>query len=167
MLIDFDKNSLFITFIFSGLLIGITIISIYFYYKISNSFYKYLMLVGCIPVLVILILGYLLSPQRIVFKNDKLKIDRIISDVYIDYSKIKEVNLVNSDDIFLNSKKIFASFGFWGYYGKFRSEKYGVYYLYARRGEGSYIILKTDSKTYVIAPSKPMVFMEKLKNKLK
>jgi len=50
MFIDFDKNTLILTFIFSGLLFGIILTSIYFCLKISNSFYKYLIILGFIPI---------------------------------------------------------------------------------------------------------------------
>jgi hypothetical protein len=165
--VDFDKNSLILTFIFTSLLFSGIITSLYIYYKISNSFYKYLTLAGSIPMVAVLLLGYLLSPQKIVFENDKLKIDRIISDVYIDYSEIKEINIVNSQEVFLNAKRISASGGFWGYYGKFKSEKLGVYYLYARRDKGDYVIIKTNEKIYILAPSNIDAFVKKLKEKCK
>jgi len=167
MFIDFDKNTLILTFIFSGLLFGIIITSIYFCLKISNSFYKYLIILGSIPILVILIFGYLLSPKKIVFEKDRLKIDRSISDVYIECSNIREVKILNSKEVFLNSKRIFASGGFWGYYGKFNSEKLGVYYLYARRDKGDYVIIKTNEKIYILAPSNIDAFVKKMKEKCK
>jgi hypothetical protein len=69
MFIDFDKNTLILTFIFNDLLFGIILTSIYFCLKISNSFYKYLIILGSIPILVILIFGYLLSPKKLFLKK--------------------------------------------------------------------------------------------------
>jgi len=167
MFIDFDKNTLILTFIFSVLLVEIIITSIYFCLKISNSFYKYLIILGSIPILVILIFGYLLSPKKIVFEKDRLKIDRSISDVYIECSNIREVKILNSKEVLLNAKRIFASGGFWGYYGKFKSEKLGVYYLYARRSSGDYFLIRTSDKTYVLAPFDVNSFIKELKEKCK
>jgi len=163
MKFNYDKKTLIITFIITILMLFVGI-KFFKSFEISKGFWKYLSLFFSFFIILALILSYLFSPERVIL-GDKLIIYRIISKVYIDYSKIKEILSIDAKELAYSSTKLFGNSGVFGYYGKFQSNKLGIYYLYTRRINGNYVILKTVDKTYVLAPNDVDLFMKNLREK--
>jgi len=162
---NYDKKTIIVTFIiFILMLFGV--IKLFQLFEISRGFWKYFSLFFLLFIIFALILSYLLLPKRVIL-DDRLIIDRVLSKIYIDYKNIKEVNILDSNDVINKSTKVFGNSGLFGYYGKFRSDKFGKYFLYAKRISGKYVLIKTNNNSYIIAPSKPEIFIEKLKEKCK
>ena len=117
-----------------------------------------------VPVLVILIVitycgCFLYRPLSYEISNGKIIVNRLISNVNFNFSDIKEVKKINNLSIF-STVRIFASGGFFGYFGVFWNLKYGRMNFYATRRNNALMIISNENVKFVITPNEPNVFLE-------
>jgi len=162
---NYDKKTILITIV-ATILIIFGMVKLIEFFSIAKGVFRYVSLLFFAFLALTLIFSYLLSPLSIIL-GDKLIIDRIISKIYIDYSMIQEIFIFDAKELMASSIRVFGNGGLFGYYGRFKSDKLGNYYLYARRTSGKYCVIKTKDKTYVFAPEDVDMFIAKLKERCK
>lgn len=105
------------------------------------------------------IFSYLLSPRGYTIDKANLTVVRWLNPVVIPLASISKMESA-TDRLLDDSIRLLGNHGLWGCYGKYRSSKLGIYYLYARNLKN--LILLDSEKKYVIAPEKPQEFLQAL-----
>jgi hypothetical protein len=149
--------------IFLTLLLNVFIISLYYfiifrkdYVEIPSVATKYFLL---LLFAIIAIVPYILHPKEYLIKDNHILIK---SPVFT----IKKINIYDLMDIketnthaFNMHMRMFASKGFWGYFGIFNSKPYGRYSVYASNlTDLVFIITKTKDIT-IISPKQRLDFI--------
>lgn len=137
----------FVTFLF----IGIIAFHIDLAASHSNSFP--LILTGVFTAaLLIGIYGvcYSYRPLKYVVEPGRLIIKRPLKDKVIAFSEIKDVYAIKKDSMGW-TWKTFGNGGLFGFYGEFRSDRYGDMTWYATR-KSNYVMLETTDGKVVLTP---------------
>ncbi len=103
--------------------------------------------------------SYLLSPRGYTIDNANLTIVRWLKPVVIPLAGISKTE-PSTDKLLDDSIRLLGNHGLWGCYGKYRNNKLGTYYLYARNLKN--LILLEGEKKYVVAPERPQEFLQDL-----
>jgi len=119
------------------------------FYKNSITYLSFIVFITT----AILVTTFFFAPKSYVITNNSIVIKKVLGSIEIDKADIIEVAPPASDDL-KGSIRTFASGGFFGYFGKFRSPKLGKYNMYAGTMKTSNLLvikLKNGNK-YVISP---------------
>lgn len=103
-------------------------------------------------------LGYM--PIRLTIENDKITLHRLFGAINIPIKDIIEIKAIeNSETAF--SIRVFGSGGLFGYLGKFKNPKLGIYTMYATN-LNELILIRTNGKKYVFSCKDRNKFIESL-----
>ena len=135
----------FVTVLFVSILVAIPIsISFGFTFVLLTTIYAF-----C----------YLYRPLKYVVESDKIIIKRPFRDKVIGITKVKEVYTIKKDSMGW-VLKTFSNGGLFGYYGEFKSGRYGQMTWYATK-RSNYIMLETsDHEKIVLTPDNPDMVKE-------
>jgi len=132
------------------------IIGIQFFY---NSLGNVIPICKAIGLTLIYFITYFFRPINYQILADKLVIHRTISDIKIERTEIKSVELLEKE--MLNSTiRVFGVGGLFGYYGKFTNAKMGMMTWYATRRDKAVMVITITSKKIIITPDEPAKFVE-------
>ena len=101
--------------------------------------------------IVLLLFCYLYAPQSYEVTDTELIIQRKLKDVIIPISDIKEVKLVDDQEM-KGLIRTFGVGGLFGYYGKFYSTSFGSMTFYATQSRNRMLIVRGDDKKLVLTP---------------
>lgn len=102
---------------------------------------------------------YLYRPLKYVVESDKIIIKRPYRDKVISLAIIKEAYAIKKDSMGW-VWKTFGNGGLFGFYGEFRSDRYGQMTWYATR-RSNYMMLETyDNEKIVLTPDNPDMVIE-------
>jgi hypothetical protein len=79
------------------------------------------------------------------------------------YSQIREISILKK--ISWKSVRLFASGGFYGYFGLFYIPDIGKAWIYSTRRE-NVILIRTERKNYILSPDDPEDFVEDVKRRI-
>ena len=96
----------------------------------------------------------LTMPRYLVIQNGLIIITHPIGRTVIEKSQVVKIEAIDSSDL-RGSLKLFASGGFFGWFGIFRNSKFGTYHLYCGEVKNIYLIV-TTTKKYIISSQKPI-----------
>jgi hypothetical protein len=132
------------------------IIGIQFFY---NSLGNVIPICTAIGLTLIYFITYFFRPINYQILVDKLVIHRTISDIKIERTEIKSVELLEKE--MLNSTiRVFGVGGLFGYYGKFTNSKMGMMTWYATRRDKAVMVITVTDKKIIITPDEPAKFVE-------
>ncbi|HEU5291974.1 MAG TPA: PH domain-containing protein [Cyclobacteriaceae bacterium] len=93
---------------------------------------------------------YLYRPLKYVLESGKLIVKRPFKDKTIDLSDIRDAYVITKDSMGW-VVKTFGNGGLFGFYGEFRSSRYGHMTWYATR-KSNYVMLETTEGRIVLTP---------------
>ena len=105
--------------------------------------------VFAIPLLLILVVSYVLSPQGYAVADGFLVVRRVAGNIRIPLHDIRGVRAADSGDL-TGSIRLWGSGGMFGYYGLYRTPGLGVCRWYVT--DRSRPVVVTAAKTYVVSP---------------
>lgn len=108
----------------------------------------------------VLLAAYAWSPTGYEIANGNVVIHRLIGNVEIPVSGIREIRIATRDDL-RSSMRIFGSGGLFGYYGLFRNSKLGDSNWYVTDRSRA-IVLAGDSGIAIVSPEDQTGFMAAL-----
>jgi len=100
---------------------------------------------------VIFVGAYLYAPNKYIVKNGTLIIVRPIKRIIIPLADIKEVRLLNKEELG-TLIRMFGSGGLFGYYGTFKSTRMGKLKLYTTRRNNRIMLTTIDEERILISP---------------
>ncbi|HOI41333.1 MAG TPA: PH domain-containing protein [Elusimicrobiales bacterium] len=103
--------------------------------------------------------SYLLAPKGYLIGPDRMTIVRALNPIVVPFDAISGAETAGPE-LFKDSIRVMGSGGFWGYYGKYQSSPLGKYYMYARKTWD--LVLVRGRENYVVAPEKPLEFIDSL-----
>ncbi len=95
-------------------------------------------------------LAYAYSPKSYVLLGDAIVVKRLIGDVRVPRSEIREIRAGVPDD-FTGVVRLWGNGGLFGYYGLFRTSKLGKCHWYAT-DRSKMVVVVTADKTLVLSP---------------
>jgi aminopeptidase-like protein len=108
-------------------------------------------------------LVYLYSPQKIRVTNSSIEIIRIIKPVEIPIGNIITAKKYTSFGK-TKSKRVFASGGLFGYYGRFSNNELGDFEMYATKLD-ELVLITTETKRYLISCESSEKFIADVQSK--
>lgn len=109
----------------------------------------------------IVVLPYLLSPRGFILTANGVLIKRHLRSILIPYSEITAFRRASWT---WRGIRLWASGGLYGFFGLFHIQKLGRVQMYVT-DRGKMILMETrQGKKYIISPSSPQEFLEKLKS---
>ncbi|MDR2840250.1 MAG: PH domain-containing protein [Paludibacter sp.] len=103
---------------------------------------------------IVLLFGTLsFLPIKVSINDSEITVTKIIGTVSIKIADIQQIERTKAVDT-VNSVRIFASGGFWGYIGKLNSPALGDYFSYVTNSADK-ITIKTNDKIYIISCNNP------------
>jgi hypothetical protein len=141
----------------TGILIGISIIGLYYY---ANSGEIWLFIIVILPLVIVvssaffIIRGYEIS-------NDKLFVRRLIWDTEIDLDGLQSI--VINPVAMKRSIRIFGNGGLFCFSGLFRNRLLGYYRAYATNPKSA-VVLKLSNQVVVVTPDNPTAFAAQIKD---
>ena len=109
----------------------------------------------------IYLLVYIYRPINYQLTDKFLLIHRIISDVKIERTRIKNMEQVSTDQL-RYAMRIFGVGGMFGYYGKFRTSKMGTMTWYATRRDRFVLVETIEGKKIILTPDEPEKLIQDL-----
>lgn len=153
---SWDSTVLLITFLTNAVLLVIAIIcfikfKLYLRTTFLNAkilcFFSMLLCIG------IIIFGALFLPLKVSIAHNEICINRMISNVLIKNSDVKEIRTTTKSDT-QNAIRTFGSGGLWGFLGKFNSPSLGDYNMYVTN-TSKMITIKTKTDVFIISCDNP------------
>jgi hypothetical protein len=95
--------------------------------------------------------AYLYAPNKYIVKSGMLIIVRPIKRIIIPLADIKEVRLLNKEELG-TLIRMFGSGGLFGYYGTFKSTRMGKLKLYTTRRNNRIMLTTVDEERILISP---------------
>lgn len=121
------------------------------------------MMLVCMP-LIVLIVPYLFSPRGYALTTTGVLIKRPLKNVFIPYDSIVSVRTVAEELKW--GIRLWGSGGLYGFIGLFRFKKLGNVRMYVT-DRGKMVLIETRCNVrYIISPSDPVTFIEKIKLQL-
>lgn len=119
------------------------------------------MLSLAIPSLIISIAMYAYAPVSVCLTADSVVIKRLLaSDVRISYSDIDSMRAVSNPDL---SWRLFASGGFMGHWGLFRSRALGKFIAFVGKKSGSILVMRKQNIPVIFSCSNSEAVLKALK----
>ncbi|WP_462254751.1 PH domain-containing protein [Ferruginibacter sp.] len=104
-----------------------------------------------VGLLIFYFLAFAFRPIKYSLTNDTLIVHRLFSDVKIERSKIKSVQLLDKEKLSW-SVRVFGVGGFFGYFGKFANAKLGTMTWYATRKDKIVLVEMLNNKKIILTP---------------
>ncbi|WP_462219386.1 PH domain-containing protein [Ferruginibacter sp.] len=111
-----------------------------------------------VGLLIIYFIVFAFRPVKYSLTAGNLIVHRLFSDVKIERSKIKSVELVDKEKLSW-SVRIFGVGGFFGYCGKFANAKLGTMTWYATRKDRIVLVKMLNNKKIILTPDEPEKFV--------
>lgn len=111
--------------------------------------------------LLIVVLPYLFSPRGFILTTDGILIKRHLRSIIIPYSEISEVRRVPWTR---RAVRLGASGGLYGFFGLFHIQGMGKAWMYVTDRSKMILIGTKRGTKYIISPSDPQAFIEKLES---
>ncbi len=111
-----------------------------------------------VGLLIIYFIVFAFRPVKYSLTADNLIVHRLFSNVKIERSKIKSVELVDKEKLSW-SVRIFGVGGFFGYFGKFANAKLGTMTWYATRKDRIVLVKMLNNKKIILTPDEPEKFV--------
>ncbi len=108
--------------------------------------------------LIIYFIVFAFRPVKYSLTADNLIVHRLFSNVKIERSKIKSVELVDKEKLSW-SVRVFGVGGFYGYFGKFANAKLGTMTWYATRKDRIVLVKMLNNKKIILTPDEPEKFV--------
>ena len=118
------------------------------------------MLIGTIPLLVISVAMYILSPLSVTVDDHSITINRRAKPVVIEFSDIARIHKVVDMKFALRT---FGNGGLFGYTGQYYKNGIGSMTWYCTQRKNYILIEKTTGKKIVITPDDPDGFLQDIK----
>lgn len=144
----------------------LVLVSIHFYFEGKFSLE---VLAGILSIAVcIIIVPYMYAPRMYVLTHKGLVIKRILNNIFIPYSEMKNVKIISYEkQSTVTDIKLWGSSGFYGFFGQFKMMKLGYVNLYLTDTKKCLLIEKVNGEKYIISPEKPDVFLRIIKSYMK
>lgn len=107
----------------------------------------------------IIMVPYLFAPRAFSITSKGILIKRLIGGILIPFDDVLSVRRVK---VGLGAR-LFGSGGLYGYYGLFYVSGLGRVWMYATDKDKLLLIKTRKGKNYIVSPSDPAMFMERLK----
>lgn len=140
------------------MLINITIISIYivtmcyfiycYIFYNSNWVLKSLLILFAFIITAIIATSILLSPRGYKVSDTEIILTRLYKPIHIPIKEILFIDTVDDKDL-KGAIRLLGSSGFYGYWGKFRNTKYGIFYMHARKKRNLLYIKCNNGSKYI------------------
>ncbi len=111
-----------------------------------------------VGLLIIYFIVFAFRPVKYSLTADNLIVHRLFSNVKIERSKIKSVELVDKEKLSW-SVRVFGVGGFFGYFGKFANAKLGTMTWYATRKDRIVLVKMLNNKKIILTPDEPEKFV--------
>ncbi len=98
----------------------------------------------------ILVVAWAYSPSSYSISDGFLIVHRLIGNVRVPVAGIREVTIATPEDL-SGSRRVFGSGGLFGYYGDFRSPKFGKSSWYVTNRNHA-VVVKSDAGTFIFSP---------------
>lgn len=144
-----------------GMTIGITLlfaIVIIWQYSVFKGAERALPNYTTVVLLFIYFTAFVFRPINYILTNDKLIIHRLFSDIKMDRSTIKSVEVLDKEKLG-GIIRTFGVGGLFGYFGKFANTKLGSMTWYATREDRTVLVQTIDNRKIVITPNDPDKFI--------
>lgn len=142
-----------VTLLFVGILIG--------QFSIIKDTGWAVPIITTVTLFLIYFISFAFSPINYEISAENLTIHRLLIDVQIDRHQIKNVELLDKEQL----EWVFRTFGvggLFGYYGKFANTKLGSMTWYATRRNKTVLIETLDNKKIILTPDEPEKFVAQL-----
>jgi hypothetical protein len=142
-----------VTLLFVGILIG--------QFSIIKDTGWAVPIITTVTLFLIYFISFAFSPINYEVTAQNLTIHRLLIDVQIDRHQIKNVELLDKEQL----EWVFRTFGvggLFGYYGKFANTKLGSMTWYATRRNKTVLIETLDNKKIILTPDEPEKFIAHL-----
>lgn len=111
-----------------------------------------------VGLLIIYFIVFAFRPVKYSLTAGNLIVHRLFSNVKIERSKIKSVELVDKEKLSW-SVRVFGVGGFFGYFGKFANAKLGTMTWYATRKDRIVLVKMLNNKKIILTPDEPEKFV--------
>lgn len=111
-----------------------------------------------VALLIIYFIVFAFRPVKYSLTAGNLIVHRLFSNVKIERSKIKSVELVDKEKLSW-SVRVFGVGGFYGYFGKFANAKLGTMTWYATRKDRIVLVKMLNNKKIILTPDEPEKFV--------
>jgi len=105
------------------------------------------------------------APWDYLVRSDAIVVGRLGSPLVISYQGIREVRRTDSQEIGF-AWRVFGSAGFLGWFGLFRSRRFGEFRACATNQRDLVLITKTSGARIVISPHLPDAFLEAVRKNM-
>lgn len=157
---SFDKTAKIAT-VFT--LIGLSgMLFLTFYFQNLTTLVFTMIFVGLVLTILIPALYF---PRTYYLSDNAVIIKRPYKDKVIPYSNIHQV-VLDHESLAKKSIRLMGSGGFFGYFGLFRNEALGRFYMYCSRLD-HHVIIRTEKNIYVLSPDEDAAFVSELSLKIK
>jgi hypothetical protein len=106
------------------------------------------------------------APWAYLVRPDAIVVGRLGSPLVISYQGIREVRRVDSREIGF-AWRVFGSGGFLGWFGLFRSRRFGEFQAWATNHRDLVLVTRTNGAKMVISPHRPDAFLEAVRRNMK
>lgn len=143
----------------------LTLLSIYGLYLLFTVDWNGVALLALLSIallpLLILVIPFLFSPRAYVLTATGVLIKRPLNSIFISYSSIASVRMVMEKPIW--GIRLWGSGGLYGFIGLFHYKNLGRVWMYATDLSKMVLIETHQGAKYIISPSDPTSFIEKIK----
>ena len=109
-----------------------------------------------------------LAPLRLIVSEKSLKVRRLVGTFSIDISDIKSIRIINEDEFFFDRlTRTCGSGGLYGFFGRFRHDKYGKIRMFVTRKEQCFLIKLKNGKVVAISSPKRESIVEVINKTIK
>lgn len=139
-------------------------VAILYAFIIGLQFFIFKTVVVAVPIIsaVVLILIYFVAfaykPIEYSLTDTQLIIHRLFKDVKIDREQIRDVALLDKENIRW-AIRTFGSGGLFGYFGKFSNKKLGAMTWYATRKDRTVLVRTKSLQKIILTPDDPEIFV--------
>jgi hypothetical protein len=104
--------------------------------------------------------SYALGAEGVEFRG-------LFSDTTLAYGDIESVERISGGPSIQRATRLAGNDGIWGYAGHWRNNDLGEFWVYGNDLAGGLVMLRTKSRTHLLAPDDPAGFTEALKARLR
>ncbi len=113
---------------------------------------------------VIILFALFYAPVSISVDEDSLNINRSLKTKHIPLSEISSVTLVSPT---MAEKRIFASGGWFGYWGRMKEPSLGHYFAYYGKASDCFLVRLKDGRQYMLGCVDPVAVVDFINSKIK
>ncbi|MDE5838377.1 MAG: PH domain-containing protein [Paramuribaculum sp.] len=155
--VKFSTFSIFITIVYIVTIVAFIILKLEKGHEITSYILSAILIISCFT-------AYFYAPVKIKATDTQLEICRSLSSKSIHYKDIAKIFLNQPT---LAEKRLFASGGFFGYWGWFSESTVGKYFAYYGKASDCFIVVLKSGKAYRLgcenAPEMVQYITERIK----